>query len=154
MIYLPPVITSIAPISIPYQKGNSVTVMGTNFGTRRLFDGNGIYIGPVGETPVDEYKPPSVFVVMDGGATLPCVNTEHISNGELVCKTPEMTSMNVSVVSHVVGQRSRAWVPGSILTVQSLPRYKYDCPMEKSGRCFDCCEAECQFQVCVIIVSV
>ena len=147
VIYLPPIVTAIAPISVPYQQGMSITLLGTNFGTKRLFDKDGRYIGPLGETPVDEYKPPSAFVVMEGGSHVPCSQTSHISNDELVCETPEMTSMKASIVSHVMDQRSRAWVPGTIVEVESLPRYKYDCPVELSGRCFDCCEAECQFQV-------
>ena len=84
------------------------------------------------------YLPPVVTAI---------AQTFLISNDELVCETPEMTSMKASIVSHVMDQRSRAWVPGSIVEVESLPRYKYDCPVELSGRCFDCCEAECQFQV-------
>ena len=147
VIYLPPVVTSIAPVTIPYQKGMSITVLGSNFGTKKLFDKSGMYVGPSGELPAEHYKPPSVFVVMEGGAYVSCIDTHHVSNDKLVCETPEMTSMNVSVVSHVVDQRSKAWAPGSIIMVESLPRYKYDCFIEKSGRCFDCCEAECQFQV-------
>ena len=147
VIYLPPVVTAIAPISVPYQRGMSITLLGTNFGTKRLFDKDGMYIGALGETPADEYKPASAFVVMEGGSHVPCSQTFLISNDELVCETPEMTSMKASIVSHVMDQRSRAWMPGSIVEVESLPRYKYDCPVELSGRCFDCCEAECQFQV-------
>jgi len=123
-----------------------ITVLGNNFGSKRLFDSLGRYVGPVGSKPAEEYSPPSVFVVMQGGAYVPCKDTEHLSNTALVCHTPEMTSMNVSLVSHVADQRSRAWSPGTLVSVESLPRYKYDCPQEKSGRCFDCCEGECHFQ--------
>jgi len=148
VLYLPPVVTAISPLTVTYQKGGIITVLGTNFGTKTLFDDNGKYVGPLGRsTPVEEYMPPSVFVVKEGGAHVECERTVHVSSNMLICETPEMTSMNVSIVSNVVGQRSQAWVPGTVLTVESLPRYKYDCPVEKSGRCYDCCEAECQFQV-------
>jgi hypothetical protein len=148
VLYLPPVVTAISPLTVTYQKGGIITVLGTNFGTKTLFDDNGKYVGPLGgSTPVEEYMPPSVFVVKEGGAHVECERTVHVSSNMLICETPEMTSKNVSIVSHVVGQRSQAWVPGTVLTIESLPRYKYDCPVEKSGRCYDCCEAECQFQV-------
>jgi hypothetical protein len=146
VMYLPPVVTGVSPVVVPYQKGAILTILGYNFGTTKLFDKDNKYVGPVGSKPAEEYMPPSVFVVMEGGAHVPCLRTGHISNNQLVCETPEMTSTNVSVVSHVVDQHNRAWAPGTIVAVESLPRYKYDCPMERSGRCFDCCEAECQFQ--------
>lgn len=147
VMYLPPFVTAVRPRVVPYQKGMIVTVFGGNFGTKRIFDSSMRYIGALGSDPVEKYKPPTVFVVMEGGAYVQCVRTAHVSNNELVCETPEMTSLNVSIVPLVVDQRSRAWEPGSLVAVETLPRYKYDCPMEQSGRCFDCCEAECQFQV-------
>lgn len=151
VIYSPPVVTAVVPRMIPYQRGIIITVRGANFGTKRMFDQNMRYIGALGNDPADKYKPPTVFVVMEGGAHVQCVRTGHVSNYELVCETPEMTSMNVSIVPYVVDQRSRAWDPNSIVAVETLPRYKYDCPMEQSSRCFDCCEAECQFQVSLIV---
>ena len=152
VMYLPPIVTSITPVTLPYQKGMSLTVLGTNFGTIKLFDSHGRYLGPLGEVPADQYTPPTVFVVMEGGAYEQCTRTSHISNSKLLCETPELTSMNASVVSRVVDQRSKAWAPGTIVAVEALPRYKYDCQVEMSGRCFDCCEAECQFQVICVCV--
>lgn len=38
VIYLPPVVTGISPLTVPYQKGMSITVLGTHFGSKKLFD--------------------------------------------------------------------------------------------------------------------
>lgn len=68
---------------------------------------NGKYVGPLGELSAEDYELPSAFVVMAGGQHVKCIRTMHVSNYQLVCETPEMTSSNVSVVSHVVGQSSQ-----------------------------------------------
>ena len=38
IIYLPPVVTGISPLTVPYQKGMIITVLGTHFGSKKLFD--------------------------------------------------------------------------------------------------------------------
>jgi len=111
-----------------------------------VFDAAGMYQGPLGATPREEYERPRAMVVMKAGGHMKCLASLHLSDNTIVCKTPEMTDLNASVVVVLMRQQSKAWERGSILQVKYLPQYKYDCEPELSGRCFDCCEAECQFQ--------
>lgn len=144
--YLAPEVTAVSPTSLLYQEGLQVTVYGRYFGPLSVFDKNGVYQGPLGNIPKEEYERPAALVVMAGGAHARCLSTSHLSDEELVCTTPEMTALNVSMVVLVVRQQSQVWQRGSLVEVRYLPQYKYQCEVELSGRCFDCCEEECQFQ--------
>ena len=106
-----------------------------------------MYVGPVGSIPQQQYSKPMALVVMRGGGYIKCVKTMHISDSVMVCYTPEITELTFSTVVNVAGQVSRSWVPGSIVDVLDLPTYNYECPVEVTGRCYDCCETKCLTQL-------
>jgi len=145
--YRSPDVFSVMPTEVGYMAGALVSVSGRYFGPVSLFDANGLYKGPTGPglTRAD-YTRPETFLIMKEGSAIKCLQTRHKGDRLVLCITPEMTSANASAVVVIADQRSRPWASGSIIFADQLPRFKYACPIEKSGRCFDCCEGECQEQ--------
>lgn len=135
--------TSVIPTRVSYSQNQKLTIVGLNFGDIAMFDNFGKYVGPVGTIPRSQYVRPIAFVVIEGGAYLRCTKTEQIADTTLICNTPEVTALSFSAVVNTAGQVSRPWVTGSVVQVLSLPRYSYECPVEVTGRCYDCCEILC-----------
>jgi hypothetical protein len=143
VVFDPPEVSSVAPLSLAYTPDQRLTIFGTNFGSLSLFDAAGRYLGPLGSIPAAKYTRPMALVVMKGGGYLRCSMTDHVSDGAVVCHTPEMMAASASAIVDIAGQVSRPWLAGTTFQVLESPRYRFACPVEKSGRCYDCCEAEC-----------
>jgi len=145
--YRPPEVYVVDPRVRSFVEGQSVTITGRYFGVPTLFDENGVYTGAIGlALPRSEYTPPEAKLVMRQKDVVDCLSTQHISDSSLVCNAPEMTALNASIVIVATGLHSKLWAESSIIYADQLPGFKYECPVEKTGRCYDCCEASCHQQ--------
>jgi len=146
-----PVITSIVPSTAVYSGGDTVTIMGSNFGPKTFWTA----VNQAGtETQIDR----QATVSLEGkGMHTSCGSVVWVSPRQLICKVPALANQKqdmdktartvaVSVVVDAGGLRSRSDSSGS-LTYTQVPTY-FTCnsnEVSETGKnaCFSCCRSSC-----------
>jgi len=146
-----PVVTKLVPSSAVYSGGDTVTIMGSNFGPKDAWTA----VNQAG-TRTTTTRTATVSLVGKGMAKM-CSTLVYVSDRELICKVPALANqkqemdktartVSVSVVVDAGGLRSRTDSSGA-LTYSNVPSY-FTCnsnEVSETGKneCFSCCRSAC-----------
>ena len=146
----PPVVTGLSPASASYQGGDTVTVLGRNFGpqvswTRQTAGG------------AQTLEKAQARVELLGRAVALTCDTTYVSDSQLLCKVPPLPQQRqpvdtnartvaVDVVVRTLGRRS-ARGPQASLLYSNVPAF-YMCPnsgtaAQDRSDCYSCCSSAC-----------
>jgi len=146
-----PVVTKLVPSSAVYSGGDTVTIMGSNFGPKTAWTA----VNQAG-TRTTTTRTATVSFVGKGMAKM-CSTLVYVSDRELICKVPALANqkqemdktartVSVSVIVDAGGLRSRTDSSGA-LTYSNVPNY-FTCnsnEVSETGKneCFSCCRSAC-----------
>ena len=146
-----PVVTKLVPSSAGYSGGDTVTVMGSNFGPRDVWTA----VNQAGMRTAIARTATVSFV--GKGMAKECEALVYVSDKQLICKVPALSNqrqdmdknartVTVSVVVDAGGLRSRTDSSG-VLLYSNVPTY-FACDsnqVSETGKnaCFSCCRSAC-----------
>lgn len=144
-------VTKLVPSSAIYSGGDTVTVMGSNFGPKDVWTA----VNKAGTKTVTT-RTATISFVGKGMAKM-CDTLVYVSDKQLICKVPALANqkqdmdkaartVSVSVVVDAGGLRSRTDSSGT-LQYTSVPTY-FTCnsnEVSETGKneCFSCCRSAC-----------
>jgi len=146
-----PVVTQLVPSSAVYSGGDTVTIMGSNFGPKDVWTA----VNKAG-TKIVTTRTATVSFVGKGMAKM-CDSLVYVSDKQLICKVPALANQKqdmdkaartvvVSVVVDAGGLRTRTDSSGT-LQYSNVPTY-FTCDsnqVSETGKneCFSCCRSAC-----------
>ena len=146
-----PVVTQLVPSSARYSGGDTVTVMGSNFGPRSEW--TAVNDADV-KTPITRT---ATLSFLGKGMAKACEALVYVSDKQLICKVPALANQKqdmdktartvaVSVVVDAGGLRSKTDSSG-VLLYSNVPTY-FTCNSNEASEtgknaCFSCCRSAC-----------
>jgi len=146
-----PVVTKLVPSSASFSGGDTVTIMGSNFGPREMWTA----VNKAG-TKTTTTRTATVSFVGKSMAQM-CETLVYVSDRQIICKVPALANqlqdldktartVKVSVIVDAGGLRSHTDSSG-MLTYSNVPSY-FACnsnQVSETGKneCFSCCRSAC-----------